>query len=50
MILAFEHYVDILLKNMKILILQYVFNDFIRNMHSTEICRIAGFATFTIGF
>ncbi len=29
MILAFERYYDVLLKNMKMLILQYVFNDFV---------------------
>ena len=50
MILAFERYYDVLLKNMKMMILQYDFNDFRRNMHSTEICRIPGFTTFTMGF
>ena len=48
MILAFEHYDDILLKNMKMLILQNVCIDSVRNMRSAENCRIAGFATFTI--
>ena len=48
--LGLERCDDVCMKNMKMLILQYVFNDFGWKIDPVRIRRIADFVGFTTGF